>query len=230
LIFFPPASYHSFSIRSYVEADYTSAMAKTGLFHHVGTFLIFAAFVLLLVTSTSSPVINDLSLLKVTLTNSSDIRHSSVTFGSFGHCVLDVAPASTDQDSCSKSTIGYKPAVIMTQIDDTHFSTASRDTVDSLTNAMILHPIGCGVAFIAFLLALGAGFIGSIFAAIVAALAWIITVVVMAIDFALFAIIKHHVNDDGTGSHAKYGPAMWTTVAAMICLFLGMVIVFFYLL
>jgi hypothetical protein len=37
-------------------------------------------------------VIGDIAILKVTLTNKTDIRHSSVTFGTFGHCVLDVAP------------------------------------------------------------------------------------------------------------------------------------------
>lgn len=68
-------------------------MARTGIFHHVGTFLLFAAAILLLITTISAPVINDISLLKVTLTNSSALRHSSVTFGTFGHCVLDVAPA-----------------------------------------------------------------------------------------------------------------------------------------
>jgi len=202
-------------------------MAKTGIFHHVGTFLLFAAFVLLLITSISSPVINDISFLKVTLTNRSDIRNSSVTFGSFGYCVLDVAPASTDQDSCSHRSIGYKPAVLMSEIDGTHFSTTSRDTADSLTNAMILHPIACGLAFIAFLLALGAGFIGALFSAFVAAIAWIITVVVMAIDFALFAIIKNNVNKDGTGSKAKYGVAIWCCLAAMVALFFGLIIVLF---
>ena len=68
-------------------------MAQTGIFHHVGTFLLFAAAILLLIVTISAPVINDVSLLKVTLTNRSDIRNSSVTFGTFGHCVLDVAPA-----------------------------------------------------------------------------------------------------------------------------------------
>lgn len=37
-------------------------------------------------------MISDIAILKVTLTNKTDIRHSSVTFGTFGHCVLDVAP------------------------------------------------------------------------------------------------------------------------------------------
>lgn len=68
-------------------------MAKTGLFHHVGTLFLFAAAILLLITTISAPIVNDISLLEVTLTNSSALRHSSVTFGTFGYCVLDVAPA-----------------------------------------------------------------------------------------------------------------------------------------
>jgi hypothetical protein len=67
-------------------------MAKTGIFHHVGTFLLFVAAILLLITTISAPVIGDIAILKVMLTNKTDIRNSSVTFGTFGHCVLDVAP------------------------------------------------------------------------------------------------------------------------------------------
>jgi hypothetical protein len=65
----------------------------TGMLHHVGTFLLFAAAVLLLITTISAPVVGDFAILKVMLTNFSDIRNSSVTFGTFGHCILDVAPA-----------------------------------------------------------------------------------------------------------------------------------------
>jgi hypothetical protein len=67
-------------------------MAKTGIFHHIGTFLLFVAAILLLITTISAPVIGDIAILKVMLTNKSDLRNSSVTFGTFGHCVLDVAP------------------------------------------------------------------------------------------------------------------------------------------
>jgi hypothetical protein len=67
-------------------------MAKTGIFHHVGTFLLFVAAILLLITTISAPVVGDIAILKVTLTNKTDIRNSSVTFGTFGYCILDVAP------------------------------------------------------------------------------------------------------------------------------------------
>jgi hypothetical protein len=67
-------------------------MAKTGIFHHVGTFLLFVAAILLLITTISAPVVNDIAILRVTLTNKTDIRHSSINFGTFGYCVLDVPP------------------------------------------------------------------------------------------------------------------------------------------
>lgn len=224
-------------------------MAITGLFHHFGTFLLFAAAILLLITTISAPVINDISMLKVTLTNFTDLRNSSVTFGTFGHCVLDVAPvkyvtiqpsflmtsatitiltsSSTDQDYCSGRSIGYSPAHIMASIDGTDFSTAGSNTADGLTRVMILHPICCGLAFIAFLLALGAGLIGGLLASIVSAITWILTLVVMATDFTAFGIIKNNVNKDGTGSHAKFGVGMWTVLAAMILLFFATFLVFF---
>ena len=92
-------------------------MARTSPLHHLGTFFLLAAAILLLITTISAPVIGDIAILKVTLANSSDIRHSSVTFGTFGHCVLDVAPKETDQDYCYPKSVEYKPADVMEVID-----------------------------------------------------------------------------------------------------------------
>jgi len=203
------------------------ARHATGVVHHVGTFLLFSSAILLLITTITAPVVNDLAILKVTLTNFSDIRNSSVTFGTFGHCILDVAPVETDQDYCFPRTIGYDPAAIMASIDGTGFSTASGDTADALTRVQILHPIACGLAFIAFLLALGAGVLGSLLASMVAAVTFLITLVVMVTDFVWAGIIKNHVNNDGTGSHAVFSVGMWTVLAACILLFFATFIVLF---
>jgi uncharacterized membrane protein len=115
----------------------------------------------------------------------------------------------------------------MTTIDHTTFSTAAEDSSKALTRVMILHPIACALAFIAFLFALGAGFCGAIFASMIAAVAWLVTLVVMVTDFVLFGIIKRHVNSDGSGSHAYYSVGMWTILAAMILLFIATFIVLF---
>jgi hypothetical protein len=203
------------------------ARHRTGVLHHVGTFLLFAAAILLLITTITAPVVKDFPMLKVMLTNFTEIRNSSVTFGTFGHCILDVPPIQTDQDYCFPKTIGYNPASIMAQIDGTGFSTASGDTANALTRVMILHPIACALAFIAFLLAIGSGCVGALLASLVSAVTFIITLVVMATDFAAFGIIKNAVNNDGTGSHASYGLGMWTLLAAMIILFFATFIVLF---
>jgi len=192
--------------------------------HSIGVALIFISSILLLITTISAPVVGDIAILKVTLTNSSALRHSSVTFGTFGHCVLDVAPAATDQDACFPKTIGYKPVEIMASIDK-GFDTSGTGPYDSLTNAFILHPVACGLAFIAALLALG-GVIGSLIGSFVAVIAWIVTLVVLVIDFVVFGVIKNRVNSDGSGSSASYSAGMWTCLAAFILLFFGTIVVF----
>lgn len=115
----------------------------------------------------------------------------------------------------------------MAQIDGTGFSTASGDTANSLTKVMILHPIACALAFIAFFLAIGSGFCGSLLASLVSALTFIITLVVTATDFVAFGIIKNAVNSDGSGSYAYYSVGMWTLLAALVVLFFATIIVFF---
>lgn len=193
-------------------------MAVTGIIHHIGTFLLFAATILLLITTISSPVVNDIAILKVSRPDS-----SSVTFGTFGYCLR----GTNNDDSCSKKVIGYNPALIMSRLETIDFSRASEDTSKALTRVMILHPVACGLAFIAFLLALGSGFIGALTASLVSALAFVVTLVVMVTDFVLFAIIKNHVNKDHSGSHAKYAVGMWTILAAMVLLFFATFIVLF---
>jgi hypothetical protein len=161
--------------------------------HIVGASLILISAILLLVTTISAPVIGDIGIMKVMLKNQTDIRHGSLTFGTFGHCALDVPPITTDQDYCSPKTIGYKIADIMSQVDGTSFNLASTDSTNGLTNAFILHPIACGLAFIAAIFAFG-GFFGSIVGILIALLAWIITFVVMVIDFVVFGVSLHNPN------------------------------------
>lgn len=59
----------------------------TGFLHHIGTFLLLSATVLLIVTCISAPVVNDIALLKVEL---GDSGRSTVSFGTFGYCVNNI--------------------------------------------------------------------------------------------------------------------------------------------
>lgn len=114
----------------------------------------------------------------------------------------------------------------MAEIDGSDVSEIAAGTSASLTRVMILHPIECGVAFIAFLLSCGAGVVGSFAGAMVALVAWILTLISLAIDFSLFGIIHHHINEDGSGSHAYFGIGIWCLLAAFITLLIGMITVF----
>jgi len=128
---------------------------------------------------------------------------------------------------CSKSMIGYSPADVLKLADpSTDFGDASRVSAKGLTRAMVLHPIATGLNFIAFLMAIGAGVIGSLLASVVALLAFIVTLIAMIIDFVLFSIVRSHVNDSSSGAEASYSTAAWTILASAICSLLGTVVVF----
>ncbi|KAI1778665.1 pali-domain-containing protein [Hypoxylon cercidicola] len=203
-------------------------MRQTGFFHHIGTFLLLAATVLLIITDISAPVVNGISMLKVDLDDrrTSTNRHPTITFGTFGWCVQDAL--SSGQDSCSRSHVGYDPIAIVEQnVNNVDFSDYAADTSRGLTRVMILHPIATGLAFIAFLLALGAGVVGSLIASLTSLLTFIVTLVVLITDFVCFSIIKSEVNGANNGSRAEWGAASWTTLVAAICSLLATVVVFF---
>jgi len=204
-------------------------MAVTGFFHHIGTFLLLIATILLIITDISAPVVKNIAIMKINLGNSTAGHHTSVVFGTFGHCILDTqaGDSSANVDFCTRSQVGYSPADVMSDSEGTDFSDYARDTTRTLTKVMILHPIATGIVFIAFILSLGAGVVGSFLAALVALLAFIVTVVVLITDFVLFSIIRSNVNDDNRGSEAFYSTAMWTLLAAAVCTLIATVVVFF---
>ncbi|KAH9906869.1 pali-domain-containing protein [Xylariomycetidae sp. FL2044] len=211
-------------------------MRQTGFFHHIGTFLLFSATVLLVITCISAPVVSDISLLKVDLddrnsTLVAENRHPQITFGTFGYCVKDTS--TSGQNPCSPSQVGYHAtSLIESHVRGTSFSHYASSTADALTRVMILHPVAAALAFLAFLMALGAGVLGSLLASLTALLAFLVTLVALVCDFVAFSIIRSEVNDNenlGTGdaSRATWGAAIWTALAAAICALLGTVVVFF---
>ena len=59
----------------------------------IGVFFLFAASILLLVTTISAPVWNHVGLLRVHLNNGTRVHHNStISFGTFGWCVLNAGP------------------------------------------------------------------------------------------------------------------------------------------
>lgn len=221
-------------------------MGQTGFFHHIGSFLLFSATILLIITCISAPVVHNLSVLKVNLANNNDDFNPDITFGTFGWCVSQ----SSGGDDCSGTHVGYDAAGVLANSSSGAFDTSdfAGDTANALTRVMVLHPVAAGLSFISFLLALGAGVVGSFLAAIVSLLTFVVTLVVLITDFVGFAVLKNAVNRADNGASAEFGAcskfsphfssvrystvltfilSVWTLLVAAICNLIATVVVFF---
>jgi uncharacterized membrane protein len=92
---------------------------------------------------------------------------------------------------------------------------------------MVLHPVATGLCFIAFLLALGAGTLGSLMSSLVALLAFFVTIVALACDFAGFAIVKRRVNNADIDLNAEWAVGIWLVLVAAVLALAATIIVFF---
>ncbi|RFU73190.1 hypothetical protein TARUN_9065 [Trichoderma arundinaceum] len=188
-------------------------------FHYFGTVLLLAATALLIVVSVTSPVVNDLSILKINFSGSTSVDR--ITYGTFGYCIIN----SNGRDDCIDAHVGYDPTAALGQV--VSFSRSDRDGARILTRVLILHPIAAGLTFLAFLLCLGTSFLGSFVASLFSALAFIATIIAMACDFAGFQIIKHAVNTRGPSQlDARWGPAVWCILVAAVLTLVATILVF----
>ncbi|OBT64398.1 hypothetical protein VE03_05711 [Pseudogymnoascus sp. 23342-1-I1] len=184
-----------------------------GFFRHLASFLLLAACVLLIITTITAPVVKDLAILRVNLQNG-----DTVNFGTFGYCIL-----SDSGNSCTNKHIGYSPVPVLDALGAGDYGSASKNTADALTRVMVLHPVACGLAFLGFLASLGASIFGSLCAALLSSVAWLVTLVVLITDFVAWGIVKKKVNDEGSSS-ARFEVGIWTLLAAFVLLFLGVVL------
>ncbi|WVN87614.1 uncharacterized protein L203_102797 [Cryptococcus depauperatus CBS 7841] len=179
---------------------------------HCGSLLLLVATVLLLVTSISTPVIHNISFLDIKSGN------SKATFGVFGYCSNIIG-----KDQCSSRHLGYDIARVTGTLTNHSYINKS---LDGATKALVLHPIATAIAFLSFLIAIGSDHIGYLCAALVAFVAFLVSLVAMALDFAIFGIIRHEINSN-TSASASFSAAIWLTLAATIILFFSTFIVCF---
>ncbi|BGP29409.1 hypothetical protein JCM10296v2_001148 [Rhodotorula toruloides] len=187
-------------------------------FHHFGTFLLFAATILLLVSTISSPVVDRMAIAKASLRGNS----ATVNFGALGYCIRVAASS----DACTKAQVGYQlpPALINLAEQTGVLSNTAENAIEATTKALILHPIACGVSFLAFLIAAVSDRLGFICAALIAFVAMLCAAVAMVLDIVLFYVLKAYLEKNNIGSlvSVSYSVGTWTTVTAFCCLFIGM--------
>ncbi|CAO1633835.1 unnamed protein product [Parajaminaea phylloscopi] len=173
-----------------------------------GTVLVLAAAVLLAVVTASVPVNENIYFLVITASR------TRVKLGCLGYCL---------GGTCSSTGIGYKlsnaDALFGVNTRIPYASQLSSGLIHGLTYTLVLHPIACGLAGVAFLLGIlqhCTGFATAFLTTLVAGLASTVALVATALDFALFTIAKKRV--ESAGGSASYGIALWLTLASFIVL------------
>lgn len=196
-------------------------MAIGTFIHHIGTVLLLAATVLLVIASISAPVVNNISILHAEI-----LGNNEISYGTFGYCIRGVGD---ENDSCTSSRVGYSAydPIVAVGGAEIGISNAREATIRALTHVMVLHPVGAGLAFIAMLLCIGTNVVGSFLATLVAGLAFIVTLVVLVCDFVAFGLLRDRIRDStAPNTTASYGTAIWCVLAAAICILIATVVVF----
>lgn len=179
-----------------------------GLFGGFGGFMAFAATVLLIIVSVSTPIWNSVYFLR------SFSGGDVLKLGNWGACIEGA------QTVCTSRRLGY-------DYDDLVRAVAGQDALGDvsgtitkgLTYALILHPIAAAFSLVAFLLAVCPNIVTHILGSIVAFLATLITLVVFAIDLALFIVARNRINDNG--GDARLGNAVWLVLGALVALLIA---------
>jgi len=200
--------------------------------------LLFAAFLLLLLTTLSVPIIKPIYLFQlvaqVNIILDSSI-HGSANFGVWGYCIspVDVAVLGFNHDTaarCSKAHLGYT-------FDDTvatalHVNLFEDIISRTLTVVLVLHPIACILTFLALTASLftlrrgasGKNRIPTFVALVVGIIAASMTTLAFLMDIILVAIVRQRVHNDTNGVLTlNWGNAVWMSLGATLAVWGAMV-------
>lgn len=197
-------------------------------------FLLFSAWVLLLLVSLSLPIIKPLYILEVESKVTPSIQTSvatSIRFGVWGMCLgaYKFGPDGAtwnDAGQCSSPRLGYTVDDAVLQL--TGQKDLAQIALKALMGVLVLHPIACGLVFLSLLASLITTWhpvrslnVISLIAVIFAAVA---ATVVLVIDIVLIPIARTKVEEATKNAlTVVFGNAAWMTLGAVIALWLGVV-------
>ncbi|KZT44051.1 hypothetical protein SISSUDRAFT_327198 [Sistotremastrum suecicum HHB10207 ss-3] len=218
----------------------------------IGALLVFAAFVLLLLVSLSTPIAKSIDLFSLHATVASSVLGSGIravaTFGVWGYCTSRTERYSFEFDlytfcidsrksvvgvqrtsgrKCTKPHLGYDFSNDVASIFDLENDQSAIN--HAITAALVLHPIACALAFLALLFALArlrspAHRLLHVAALVLAVLAALLATVVFLIDVIFVALARSKLK---TVSHGdlivSYGNAVWMALGAAIALWVASV-------
>jgi hypothetical protein len=180
-----------------------------------GVFFLFAAFVLLFIVSVSLPYLTAMDIARThfaTAVNDDATTDSvnQIRLGIWAYC----SKAASDATSiCLKTGHGYAVPV--------HSGSNVIVIGANWTRGLAIHPVACGVAFIALLLSLSSHITVTLVASIVSFLAAVIAFIAFIVDIALYAYVKHEMTKLHAGANTLTGPGFWLTFVSFILLTLA---------
>jgi len=197
-------------------------------------FLLFSAWLLLLLVSLSLPIIKTIYILEVKAKTSSPIQTSvatSIRFGVWGMCLgaykFGASGATWDNTGmCTAPKLGYTVDDAVLQL--TGQAGLAKIALKALMGILVIHPVACGLAFISLIASLVTTWnpvrslnVISLVAVILAAVS---TTIVFVIDVILIPIARAKVEDATKGSlTVSFGNAAWMTLAAAVVLWFGVI-------
>lgn len=125
-------------------------------------------------------------------------------------------------DACSSAKLGFE---LTTALQFAFGQNIINESLNKLTYGLVLHIVSAGLTLVAFVIAALSQRFGYIAAAILAGLAWIFSVITIAVDLALFLPARSKLTD--SGATVSWGVGFWCTVAAIVLLFFGAIATLF---
>ncbi|KAN0080111.1 hypothetical protein V8E55_009677 [Tylopilus felleus] len=176
-------------------------------------FFLFAAFVLLFIVSISLPFLTAMDITRVHTNGTIEVAGNEEfsqlrVIGSYCYTALN------GNVVCSSTGHGYSLSIQNSANNTVYIGSA-------WTLGLAVHPVACGVSFIALLLGLSQHITVTLFASLISFLAATLTLISFAIDIALYAYFKNQMGDLGFGGKTITGPGFWLTFTAMILLVLA---------
>jgi len=208
------------------------------MFAGITPVLLFAAFLLLLLVSLSVPIIKTIDLFKLSATFSEGFgpvsvnANGNVRYGVWGYCISAIQATAAghsfdEPGQCSKPRLGF--TIDSTVAQALHAQGIENDISRAVTAVLVLHPIACGLAFLAFLFSLAMLSRPSLRERACSALtlamtviAAILTTIVFLIDVIAVAVARHKIKNASDGEvTATWGSGTWMTLAATVLLWLA---------
>ncbi|KPV77353.1 uncharacterized protein RHOBADRAFT_23882, partial [Rhodotorula graminis WP1] len=173
-----------------------------------GTIVVFAATVLLVLVSVSTPLLKTFYFLDATISSGS--IKGTVKLGTFGYCV---------GNKCTSAKLGYNLDVAALLGINGKLGDLSDSVLKWATYCLVLHPVAAVLGAISVVFGLLAhmhNFAGTMLSTCFASFAGTVTLLAFIFDMVVFIIAKQRIDRSSVGGQATLGNAIWMTLAALI--------------